>query len=410
MTRFLPRMQARAGAMQEATTALVRIDSQTPPSATRPMAQACAEMIARIPGAEILFHDSVAPVVNLAAVIRGRGAGSGSGRRLVLNGHLDTYPIGDPSGWTHPPLGGVVADGLLYGRGSADMKGGLVALIEAARAVTEDGFAGEIVLAFGGDEERMGELGAQAMIDDLPCVRGDGVIVADVGGPRAARIGEKGMLWLEIAAAGRAAHGAHVHAGINAADRLLDGLLALRGLERMTPREPEETARVLAAAAGVPGADGAEARDTMRRLTVNLGRIEAGVSANLVPETARAACDVRIPVGLGCAEVEAQARRLLSPFGLTAEVVRRYEPTWTPAGSAIARACLAGAEAELGGAWLDGRIGGSDARLWRRAGFETVAMGLTPRNLGAPDEALSVAELPELAASVAGAAAAFLRG
>lgn len=405
MTRFLPRMRARAGLMAEATQALVRIDSQTPPSATAPMARACAEMMGDLPGVEIAFHERTAPVANLLAVIRG----ARPGRRLVLNGHLDTYPIGDRAGWRFDPLGGEIADGMLYGRGSADMKGGLVALIEAARAVAATAFAGEIALVFGGDEERMGELGTQAMIDDLPRARGDGVIVADVGGASAVRIGEKGMLWLELSAEGRAAHGAHVHAGDNAADRLLDGLRALRGLEAMPPREPEEAARVLDAAALVPGADGAEARRTLRRLTVNLGRIEAGVSANLVPETARAACDVRIPVGLTCAEVEAEARRLLAPHRLGLEIVRRYEPTWTPSTSAVASACLTGAWEELGAAWFDGRIGGSDARLWRRAGFDTVAMGLTPRNLGAPDEALAVDELPALAAAIAASAAGFLR-
>ena len=234
MTRFLPRMRARAGLMAEATQALVRIDSQTPPSATGPMARACAEMMGDLPGVEIEFHERTAPVANLLAVIRG----ARPGRRLVLNGHLDTYPIGARAGWRFDPLGGEIADGMLYGRGSADMKGGLVALIEAARAVAATPFAGEIALVFGGDEERMGELGTQAMIEDLPRARGDGVIVADVGGASAVRIGEKGMLWLELSAEGRAAHGAHVHAGDNAADRLLDGLRALRGLEAMAAREP----------------------------------------------------------------------------------------------------------------------------------------------------------------------------
>ncbi|SFH74643.1 M20/M25/M40 family metallo-hydrolase [Albimonas pacifica] len=399
-------MAARAEGMAARTAELVRIDSQTPPSATRPMAEACAALLADLPGAEIAFHEAVAPVTNLMVAI----PGARPGRRLVLNGHLDTYPVGDAARWTRAALGGEIADGLLYGRGSADMKGGLVAMIEAARLLAARPFAGEIVLAFGGDEERMGELGTQAMIDDLPRVRGDGVIVADAGGPRAVRLGEKGMLWLELSAQGRSAHGAHVHAGDNAADRLLDALTALRGLEASALQEPAEAARLMDEAAAHAGADGPEPRRTMRRLTVNLGRIEAGISANLVPDAARAACDVRIPVGLSTAEVEAEARRLLAPFGVEMEIVRRYEPTWTPAGSPIARACLAGTAAALGEAWHDGRIGGSDARLWRRAGFETVAMGLTPRNLGGPDEALEIAELAELAAAIAASGARFLEG
>jgi succinyl-diaminopimelate desuccinylase len=60
-------------------------------------------------------------------------------------------------------------------------------------------------------------------------------------------------------------------------------------------------------------------------------------------------------------------------------------------------ACLAGAEKIFGEAALvDSRIGGSDARLWRRAGYPCAVVGLTPKNLGAPDEACEIRELTQL--------------
>ena len=65
-----------------------------------------------------------APVVNLVTHMR-----RGPGRRLVLNGHLDTFPIGEAP-WTHPPLGGDLEDGRIYGRGACDMKAG----VDGARA------------------------------------------------------------------------------------------------------------------------------------------------------------------------------------------------------------------------------------------------------------------------------------
>ena len=384
--------RARQPALIEATQTLVRIDSQTPPSDTRAVAEAAAALLAGAPDVSVALHESAPPVVNLVA----RLEGGRPGPRLVLSGHLDTYPIGEGA-WTSPPLGGEVRDGRLYGRGSADMKGACVALIETLRIFAERArpFAGEIVLALAGDEERMGELGTQWLIDHIPEVRGDGVIVADVGGPHTVRLGEKGMLWLDLRSEGRQAHGAHVHAGRNAADRLIDALADLRALAGLTPSPHPEAMAAIALAAGEPDADAPEAREVMRRVTVNLGRIEGGASANLVPAEAHAGLDIRLPLGVSVADAQAQAMRILSRHpDVTAEVTRRYEPSWTPETTPIARACLEAANAVLDRpAFFDMRIGGSDARLWRRAGYDAVVQGLTPNNLGAADEHLYVDEL-----------------
>lgn len=387
----------REAALIEATRRLVRIDSQTPPSATGAAAGCAAALLADIPGLSVRIVESVAPVVNLVAELDGGLPGP----RLVLSGHLDTYPIGDAAAWSRDPLGGDLAGGRIWGRGAADMKGGVAVLIEVMRlaALHLRPFAGTLVLVLAGDEERMGEDGTQWLIDHLPEVRGDAVLVADVGGPRAVRLGEKGMIWLELDASGRQAHGAHVHAGENAADRLIDAVCALRGLEQLTPHPPEDAARVIARAAAQPGADGPAARAVMQRVTVNLGRMEAGLSANLVPARATAGLDIRLPLGIGTARAEAEAERLLAPFaGLRWRVTRRYEPSWTSPERPIARAALSGAGQALGQpVWADMRIGGSDARLWRRAGMDCIVLGLTPHNLGAPDEYLCVDELSQLA-------------
>lgn len=96
----------------EMTQAMVRADSQTPPSDTRRVAEIAMGFLHELPGVEIAWHPSEPPVVNVVA----RLSGGLPGPRLVLSGHLDTYPIGDPARWTVNPLGGEVADGRLYGR------------------------------------------------------------------------------------------------------------------------------------------------------------------------------------------------------------------------------------------------------------------------------------------------------
>jgi acetylornithine deacetylase/succinyl-diaminopimelate desuccinylase-like protein len=66
-------------------------------------------------------------VTNLVARIKGNGPG----RLLAYNGHLDTYPVNEALPWTVPPWAAVASDGRLYGRGVADMKGGIAASILA---------------------------------------------------------------------------------------------------------------------------------------------------------------------------------------------------------------------------------------------------------------------------------------
>lgn len=398
----------RSGDLLATTQRLVRANSETPPSDTRAVAAIAAEALQAIDGVEVRTLTSEAPVTNVVA----RLAGGLGGKRLVLSGHLDTYPIGARADWTTDPLGGAIIDGRLYGRGSADMKGGCAALIGTVALFAQRmrPFPGEIVLALAGDEERMGELGTQWLIEHVPEVAGDGVIVADVGGPQSVRLGEKGMLWLDLVATGRQAHGAHVHAGTNAIDRLVDALTALRALEALPASPPAEAGAVMREAAARPGADGAAARRTMAKVSVNTGVIGGGTSANLVPAHAEASLDIRVPLGVTLAAVRAEVARCLRAHeGLRARETRAYEATWTAPDSEIAAAVLSAAGTVLARpAFFDMRVGGSDARLWRRAGFDTVVNGLSAQNLGAPDEHFAADELATLAAIHALAARRFL--
>ena len=391
------------------TGKLVRIDSQTPPSDTRRAAEVAASLLSDLGNIEIVFQPSEHPVMNLVARLKGTRPGP----RLVLSGHLDTYPIGDIARWTRNPLGGEVDNGRLYGRGSADMKGGIAAQILLMRVFAEKivDFPGEIVLALAGDEERMGELGTQFLIDNEPAVRGDAVLVADVGSPSIIRCGEKGMIWIDVTATGREAHGAHVHRGDNALDALIAAIADLKRLETLEIDIPGHVAAAMEAAEPLSEPlGGAGERETMSRITVNLGQVEGGISANLVPAKAVARLDIRLPMGISVAAVEARIEGMLAARpGLSFEVTRRYEATWTPADDPIAKCCVAAAARVLGRpVAVNMRVGGSDARLWRRAGMPTIVSGLTPYNLGAPDENLDVDELCQVAAIQMITAAYFL--
>jgi acetylornithine deacetylase/succinyl-diaminopimelate desuccinylase-like protein len=361
-------------------------------------AEVAIKYLTLIPGISIARHESVAPVMNVVA----RLGGGRPGRRLVLSGHLDTYPIGDRAAWSVDPLGGELLDGRLYGRGSADMKGGIAALIAVMAAFAEcaPGFAGELVLALAGDEESMGELGTQWLIDNVPLVRGDAVIVADVGSPAIVRIGEKGMVWADVEAEGTSAHGAHLHRGVNAIDRLMQAVDEIRRAVALTPKPPQEVLDTIASARPLSEPlGGAGEAEILQMVTVNLGTVQGGTSANLVPDKASASLDIRIPVGLSVSDIESALHKAIGKsMGVRLTITRRYEPTWTSPGEPVAMAGLeAAAEVLEREVAVNMRIGGSDARLWRRAGIATIVAGLTPHNLGAADEYFEVSELAPLA-------------
>ena len=250
-------------------------------------ADVAATLLAEIDGARVDRFETAPGIVNLVAMIdSGR-----PGKRLVFNDHLDTFPLGEDLGWTVSPLGGTLRDGKLYGRGVSDMKGGIATSLVAARVLARhrNAWSGEIVVTLAGDEENMGSLGSRWLLENISHAKGDAMISGDVGSPLVVRFGEKGLCWIEIESTGQPAHGAHVHKGVNAIDRLRTALEGLKRLEALPVNAPPAvTAAIMAAKSVSEPLSGAGEADTLQRLTVNIGTISGGVSPNLVPSHARA--------------------------------------------------------------------------------------------------------------------------
>ncbi|MFV2093175.1 MAG: M20/M25/M40 family metallo-hydrolase, partial [Hyphomicrobiales bacterium] len=309
------------------TQTLVRIPSPTPPSDTRATVQAVAEMLADLDDIDTGTHTSEPPIDNLVATVRA----TKPGKRLVLNGHLDTFPVGNRSDWRDDPYSGTLREGKIYGRGSADMKGGVACMLQAFRYLAQrrDIWTGELVLALAGDEESMGVLGSQFLLDTVPEARGDAMLNADIGSPMVPRIGEKGMIWIDVFAAGKPAHGAHVHCGVNAIDAIRTAMDELAKLNVYPVKTPDEIAEIIKNAKEVSEPlGGAGEAEVMQRITVNFGRIKGGQTANLVPDRAEVNVDVRLPMGVSAAQIESEISRLLKPItGISSEITRCYEPT-----------------------------------------------------------------------------------
>jgi acetylornithine deacetylase len=168
-------------------------------------------------GFEVEIVEPIKGRPSVVGVVRG----SGGGRSLMLNAHMDTVGAGGMTG----PFRPVIRDGRIYGRGAYDMKGSLAAIMVAAKKVRHLGLAGDVIVAAVADEE-VASFGTSAVIERF---RADAAIVTE---PTELHLclAHKGFVWLEVETRGLAAHGSRPDEGIDAIGRMgriLTGLVSL---------------------------------------------------------------------------------------------------------------------------------------------------------------------------------------
>jgi acetylornithine deacetylase len=302
------------------------------------------------------------------------------GRRLAVCGHVDVVPEGTVP-WRHAH--GTVQDGWLYGRGSVDMKGAVVAALHALAALARDGGASaEVVLVAVGSEED-GGLGAFAALETDS--RFDACLIPEPTGFDVV-CAQAGALTFEGVVPGVAAHAAHRLEGVSAIDRYVPVHQALADHERALNAQVEHP---LMRALELP-------------YPLLVGRVEAGEWSSSVPDRLR--FEGRAPVRVG--EDVSAARAAVEEVVLGA--CPDAQLTW-PGGQfasgqtdpdhpfvALVRGALA---AELGGEVATvGVPWGADMRLWTARGIPTVMAG-TPgiETAHAVDERVRVEDLATLA-------------
>ncbi len=174
------------------------------------------------PGMEVERHEAWGLV--------GRLPGSGDGATLMLNGHVDVVPVGDPDAWVDHPFAGHERDGRVYGRGACDMKAGLVASICAVKAIRAAGvqLRGDVLVAAVQGEED-GGLGTFALLQ-----RGwtaDACVLAE---PTDLDVipANSGALTFRLRVRGEATHAARRADGVSAIEKFWPVWQALEALER----------------------------------------------------------------------------------------------------------------------------------------------------------------------------------
>lgn len=274
---------------------------------------------------------------------------------LLVHGHLDVVPA-VAADWQVDPFAGEIRDGMLWGRGTIDMKGACAITLATVRALARAGARPrrDVVLAFLADEEDTGAYGAGWLVEKHPDLfTGVSAAVSESGGfavPAGAStvypvaVGERGSAWMRLTARGTAGHASKVNS--DNAVRHLVAALARIGEHRWPLRVPGpvlDYLRTVGDALGVGvdpadpeasierlGAPGAIVAPTLRCSTVPT-MLQAGYKVNVVPGEATAYVDGRVLPGCE-ADFEATVDQLLGPH-VTREYVGHGAPvltTWAP--------------------------------------------------------------------------------
>jgi len=389
---ILRRIDAEETEIVNLCRGLVQIPSENPPGDTREIVKFLVSLFER----KGLDHQVYAPrnhMPNFVARIHGQE----KGKRLVLNGHIDTYPAGERSAWNRDPFGGDVEDGKIFGRGVSDMKAGDTASIMTFFYLAENRsrMKGELTLTLVSDEETGGEWGICWLLDHIREVHGDAVLNGEPSACDLVNFAEKGQIWLEVVSRGKAAHGAYTHMGFNAIRNLYHFLSDLERLENLQAT-PDEISRILRQGCEVVDeTKGPGATETLERITVNVGTISGGLKLNLVADHCRAEVDIRPPQGAKTADLLKEIEAIRAQYrGIEIKVLHLKEPNYTPLNQEVIQLTLRNAEAVRGHrVFPSSGIGATDCRHFRIRGIPCSVYGPRSYQMGAPDEYITVKDL-----------------
>jgi acetylornithine deacetylase len=237
------------------------------------------------------------PRTSLPVVIgRASGRPGTSGPRVILSGHLDVVPAGDPATWSVDPFGGELRDGSLYGRGACDMKGGVAAILAAVRSLGAAGdldrLEGELTVVLVPSEEDGGQ-GTLAAI--RAGVRGDLAVITEPSGLDVV-VAHAGAITFRLTVPGRAAHASQRREGVSALDKLF---VLTRALEADETRRNAAETDPLMTVLGLP-------------YPTIVGKVSGGDWASTVLD--RVTADGRYGVRLGqtAADAEAELRACIA--------------------------------------------------------------------------------------------------
>jgi acetylornithine deacetylase/succinyl-diaminopimelate desuccinylase family protein len=338
------------------TAALVAVDTRNPPGNERPIEGVVRAALDRWQPAWTETEPAPGRMSLVAELPH--PAGPGDRPTLIINGHLDVVPV-TASAWTRDPFEPVVEGGRLYGRGSADMKGGIAAAICALSVLERAGQAPgcDVVFHLVADEERGGKFGTRALLEQ-GLIHGDACLVPEPTDLELC-VAERGLMQATITVRGRPGHGSRPREAVSAIEHAAQLVLALHAADFGDPDHP-----------------------LLGRPTANVGTINGGDTFNTVAESCVLGLDRRVLPGATEASTEAEIRAKVEAAGVAGlrfdfAVDTFGEASEMPAGDPWVK--QVGAAVERATGRQPGIIGMSfttDARFVRnQAGIPTVVCG-----------------------------------
>lgn len=356
---------------------MVRADSCNPPGDTRETVDVIVRALSE---SGIGFdrhlvdgcHESIVATIN-----------PGRKPNLLFNSHIDTVPVGALQRWSNSPHSGEIEAGRLYGRGAADAKASVAAMVMAALAITGCGIKlkGSLTVNPVADEELGGDRGVKHLIDS-GVLKPDLVVIGEITGNNVA-IAHKGFIWFKVVSRGRTAHGSTPWDGINAISKmirflcLLEKRLEVSFAQKKHPLTPPPT--------------------------LNIGLIEGGVKGNVVADHCTAVLDRRIlpneTYEEAMAEIEAvieTVKREDPEADLSTELISYGAPLQTDPGEKLVRvATNLCSEFGLSSSPVEYRQS-TDGRYFSAAGIPTILLGPgEPETAHAPNENIAISDVVE---------------
>lgn len=321
---------------------LIQINSVNPPGDSTEITQFIQGYLEDA-GLRVDIHESAPLQYNLVSKY-----GNEAGKKLIYCGHTDVVPVGNLENWDFDPFSGEIKDGFLLGRGASDMKAGLGGLLFATTLMKQMGIdlPGEVILAIVPDEETGGENGVPWLLNK-GLVKGDGCLIAEPSSKYNPTLGQKGSYWFKLEVYGEPGHGSL--SPILGGNAIVDMLRAIERIQTLFTLEfdvPAEVEELLATSKRYMREVETEReafQPILEHISCNIGRIEGGTKANVVPESCTVEIDCRLPFGVSEEFVTNYLETELKQLGINYKMERfgfRSEANYTSPDDAVCRAIV----------------------------------------------------------------------
>ncbi|KIW34027.1 uncharacterized protein PV07_00829 [Cladophialophora immunda] len=383
----------------------VRAPSPNPPGST---AAASAVLTSYLESQGIPYQ-ALTPQADCPNIVSDFQGGRGEGPRVVLNGHIDVFPVGDAHGWSRDPWSGDIEDGKIHGRGVVDMKSGTASLLIAYASLyhRREMLRGSVAFCAVSDEETGGKWGTRWLLEqDGRRWGGDVMLSAEPGGRSSIRFAEKGTLRLTCTVQTKGAHGAFTNISKGAVRTSAYFIKeVVEEIESMPVNMPAalleqlEKHEVQTVANEIMGA-GTHA--ILGRPTVNIGTIRGGLKVNMIPEICVSELDIRLPAGLTREPVLERMRAIISKYQETKIDLAVHEAHSNPSsfsppdhpmvGLLAENAALVAPESDRPRPVPIPSIGATDCKHYRYRGIPAYVYGCSPNTMAQADECVLISD------------------